>query len=153
MKLEPLMTFRAVIGESLPIGQTPSGNRSIARVTSGSFEGPGLKGEILEPGADWVRITDDGFGQVDVRLAFKTDDGDLIYVRYEGLLEFSEAVSNAMAGGEEMAFGDNYFATQIRFETGSSKYGYLNQVIAVGEGRLLGREVEYRCFKVVPSPQ
>ncbi|MFK7916104.1 MAG: DUF3237 domain-containing protein [Pseudomonadales bacterium] len=152
MQLEYLLSYRAVIGSSLSIGASPAaGDRSIARVTGGTFEGPGLKGTIVEPGADWVRRTSDGFGQVDVRLIFATDDDAHIYVTYTGLLEFSDKVMQTLASGAEMQFGDSYFATQIRFETGSDKYAYLNNTLAVGEGRLLGNEVEYRCYRLIPG--
>ncbi len=151
MKLVPLMTYRAEIAESHPIGETTVGNRSIARVIGGSFEGPDLKGDILEPAADWILNTADGFGQVDVRLVFRTDDDAYIDVRYTGLLERTEGVNKALLEGESTNYGDNYFVTQIRFATGAERYQWLNQIVAVGEGRLLGRTVEYRCFKVLSS--
>lgn len=152
MQLEYLLTYRAIIGSSIAIGSSPAaGDRSVARVTGGTFEGPGIKGTIIEPGADWVRRTSDGFGQIDVRLIFATDDDAHIYVTYTGLLEFNDKIMTTLAGGNETQFGDNYFATQVRFETGAVQYAHLNQTLAVGEGRLLGNEVEYRCYRLVPG--
>jgi hypothetical protein len=39
--------------------------------------------------------------------------------------------------------------TQPRFETGDSRYAWLNSVVAVAEGRVLPNAVEYRVFQVV----
>jgi hypothetical protein len=39
--------------------------------------------------------------------------------------------------------------TQPRFETGDSRYAWLNRVVAVAEGRVLPSAVAYRVFKLV----
>ncbi|MEZ5557616.1 MAG: DUF3237 domain-containing protein [Pseudomonadales bacterium] len=151
MKLEPLLTFTATIGSNLPVGNGPYGNRAIAEVTGGRFEGPRLRGRVLPPGADWVLVDATGHGRVDVRVLFQTDDGANIYVTYTGVLELNEAAGRALAGGPETQFGDSYFVTQLRFETGASGYAWLNHVVAVGEGRLMPGQVQYRVHHCVPG--
>lgn len=151
MKTEHLLTFTATIGANRPVGAGPYGIRAIAEVTGGSFEGPGLKGRILSPGADWVLIDATGHGRVDVRALFETDDGANIYVTYTGVLELTPAVSAALAGSGETDFGDSYFVTQVRFETGHERYAWLNHVVAVGEGRLLEGQVQYRVHRCDPG--
>lgn len=151
MRLDHLLTFTVDIGQNTPIGGGPYGNRSIAAVNGGTFEGPALRGTIQPPGADWVLVDANRRGRIDVRLIFRTDDGANIYVTYTGVLELNDAIANGMAGRGETQFGDNYFVTQLRFETGAPRYTHLNYVVAVGEGRMLPGQVEYRVFGCVPG--
>ena len=54
-----------------------------------------------------------------------------------------------MLGGET-DFGDQYFRTTPRFETGDPRYAWLNQSTFVAEGRILPeRTVEYKVYRVV----
>ena len=147
-KLEHIVTFRADIGEGINVGATPAGARQIFDVTGGSFEGPRLKGAVLPSGADWVVIGGDGVGRIDVRATLQTDDGANIYVQYYGILELDEKTMAAVAAGEEMDFGDSYFFTAPRFETGDERYAWLNKIVAIGQGRMLPQAVEYRISEV-----
>ena len=63
-------------------------------------------------------------------------------------MTFSEALVAALASGEETAFGDSYFMTTPRFESGDPRYAWLNSIVAVGQGRMLPNAVEYRVFEV-----
>ena len=147
MKLDYLMSYEGTLSPaSQPVGRGPVGERMIAEVTGGTFEGPRLKGEILTCGGDWILTGDDGFGRLDVRLTMKTDDGAHIYVQYGGLLEFNEKVQAAFADGSGTEYGDAYFMTQPRFETGDERYAWLNQLVAVGQGRLLPGGVAYDVY-------
>jgi Protein of unknown function (DUF3237) len=148
MKLKPLMTLRATLRQPADaVGETPFGQRGIAEVVGGSFEGERLKGRVVTPGADWYLLGRDGVLQVDVRATLETDDGAFIYAQYFGKLHLSETATAAMAAGRDMAFGDTYFMTQPRFETGSEKYAWLNSIVAVAEGRLVASGVEYHVFE------
>jgi len=148
MKLVPLMTLRAMLRQpSDAVGETPLGQRGIAEVVSGSFEGDRLKGTVVTPGADWFLIGREGVLEVDVRATLKTDDGAFIYAQYFGKLNLNAAATAAMASGRDTAFGDTYFMTQPRFETGSEKYGWLNSIVAVAEGRVVAGGVEYHVFE------
>ena len=64
---------------SVQIGTTPEGRRTIAPVSGGIFEGDRLSGEVLPGGADWVRFRSDGTMMIDVRLTLQTVDGASIY--------------------------------------------------------------------------
>lgn len=146
MRLEALLTFTVEIGESTPIGAGPFGTRAIAEVKGGHFEGPRLRGHIKGPGADWVVFDAEGWGHIDVRMTFVTDDGANVYVSYTGLLEMNDAMRAGLDEGRETAFGDNAFTTHVRFESGDERYAWLNRVIAVGEGRAIPGGVEYRLY-------
>ena len=58
-------------------------------------------------------------------------------------------VPGGAGSGQETAFGDQYFRTSPRFETGDQRYAWLNQSLFVGEGRVFpGLGVEYRVYRV-----
>lgn len=145
-QLEYLMTYHADLKEPVPIGQTSWGTRAIYDVTGGSFEGPRLKGKILPSGGDWILVGEDGFGRLDVRATFVTDDGANIYLQYFGLLDLSQADPSS---SEPVDFGDTYFMTQPRFETGDPRYDWLNRLSVVGQGRTLPNAVEYRLYSLI----
>ena len=147
-KLEYLMTFKADLKPPVEVGGGPSGTRQIFDVTGGSFEGPRLKGRLLASGGDWLLVGSDGVIRLDVRATLETDDDARIYVQYYGVLVPNEAVSKALSGGGETQYGDAYFMTQPRFETGDPNYAWLNSVVAVAEGRALPSAVEYRVYQV-----
>ena len=147
-RLEYLMTLRADLKPVVEVGAVPSGNRQIFDVIGGTFEGPRLKGRLLQSGADWMLFGSDGVGRLDVRGTLETDDGARIYLQYHGVLVVNALLGKALASGGETNFGDTYFMTQPRFETGDSRYAWLNAVVAVGQGRNLAAAVEYRVYQV-----
>jgi hypothetical protein len=142
------MTYRADLKPPVDVGTGPAGTRQIFDVTGGSFEGPQLKGKILPSGADWLLLGADGIGRLDVRATFETDDGAHIYMQYYGVIAMDEKVVKALTEGQETQYGDTYFMTAPRFETGDSRYAWLNSIVAVAEGRALPSAVEYRVYHV-----
>ena len=149
MKLEYLMTYRADLKPPVEVGAGPFGTRSIFDVIGGTAEGPRLKGRFLASGGDWLLVDAEGIGHLDVRGTLETDDGAHIYLHYHGIVELSEKVLAAVAGGEETDYGDTYFMTQPRFETGDPRYRWMNRIVAVAEGRVLPNAVEYRVYQLV----
>jgi len=146
--LKPLMTMYADLKPPVSVGKGPHGNRIIVDVTGGHFQGEKLRGKVLASGADWVTIDSEGVGHLDVRLTLRTHDGAQIYVQYYGVITYTEKVNVSLAGGKPAEFGDSYFVTQPRFETGDERYGWLNRTVAVAEGRALHNAVEYQMFEV-----
>jgi len=147
MKLLPLVEYRANLKPSLVVGAGPFGARRIAEVIGGSFNGTRLQGEILGGGGDWILVDSNGTGRLDVRATFQTHDNAIIYVQYLGILKFNEKITSTLAAGEDTEYFDTYFMIQPRFETGDPRYSWLNEVVAVGEGRVCNLAVEYRVFE------
>ena len=147
-RLEFLMNVHIDLKPPVEIGAVPSGNRQIFDTIGGSFEGPRLKGKVLPGGGDWMLFGSDGVGRLDVRGALETDDGARIYMQYSGVLVVNAVLAKALATGGETNYGDTYFMTQPRFETGDERYGWLNQVVAIGQGRNLPGAVEYGVYLV-----
>jgi hypothetical protein len=146
--LEELFLLHADAGTRIDVGAAPHGRRVIVDITGGYVNGPRLRGRVLPSGADWLQVGADGVGRLDVRALVETDDGARIYVHYTGVIVIDDAVAAALAGGGGMEFGDTYFMTSPRFETGHPDYAWLNALVAVGQGRLVPDGVEYRVFAV-----
>ncbi|MFK7914469.1 MAG: DUF3237 domain-containing protein [Pseudomonadales bacterium] len=147
MQLIEEFTFSATLKEALPIGPGPIGTRSYLDVISGKVSGKRLNGTILG-GGEWALIGPDGFLRVDVRLQVTTDDDAHLYIQYTGLLGLSEAAQGALAEGKGTEYGDQYFYTNPRIETGDERYSWLNTTFFIGEGRFLqGGGVEYRVWR------
>ena len=70
-------------------------------------------------------------------------------MQYFGVLVMNEKVKTALEQGGATEYGDTYFMTQPRFETGHARYAWLNKVMAVAEGRVRPSSVEYRVFELV----
>ena len=149
MKLEHLMTYRADLKPPVEVGAGPFGTRSIFDVIGGTAEGPRLRGKLLASGGDWLLVDANGTGYLDVRGTLETDDGARIYVHYHGVLELNEKVLSTLAEGKETDYGDTYFMTQPRFETGDPRYEWINRIVAVAEGRVLPNAVEYHVYQLV----
>jgi hypothetical protein len=133
----------------MPIGAGPSGDRLYFEVIGGKLEGPRIRGELKGGGGDWLLVGPDGFGRLDVRAQIATDDGAFIYLQYFGLIEMNANVQSAMESSGATEYGDHYFRTSPRFETGDERYSWLTQSVFVGEGRLYpGSGVEYRVYRV-----
>ncbi|MCV7289745.1 DUF3237 domain-containing protein, partial [Mycolicibacterium wolinskyi] len=115
------------------------------KVTGNRFSGTAAPG-----GGDWLLAGEDGYGRLDVRAQFYTDDGAVIYMSYQGLVEVTEAAADALGGATTGTdFGDHYFVTTPRLESGHPKYKWVNQTIFVGQGRIQpGPIVEFQVFRV-----
>ena len=76
-------------------------------------------------------------GRVDVRGQIGTHDGACICTHYTGLLELNDKVITATTSGVGTDWGDQYFRTTSRFETGDERYRWLTTSRFVAEGRLM----------------
>jgi hypothetical protein len=130
------------------IGATPLGARTIFIVTGGTFAGPRLRGTFHAGGGDWFLTLAGGVGELDVRVTMQTDDGALIHLAYRGVLDATPEVFARVFGGEDVSLAEYYFRTTPRFETGSEKYAWLNNVVCVGIGQMAPGKVAYRIFAV-----
>ncbi|RLA49510.1 MAG: DUF3237 domain-containing protein [Gammaproteobacteria bacterium] len=147
MNLVQEFTLKATLAQPLPIGTGPTGMRMYYDVPDGEIIGDRLRGKVLG-GGEWALIGPDGFLRIDVRLQVETHDGAFLYIQYVGLLEANEAVQSALANGTGTEFGDQYFVTNPRIETGDERYAWLNTTFFIGEGRVLpGLGVEYRVWR------
>ena len=70
-------------------------------------------------------------------------------MQYFGLLELTPGIMAILGGGDTPTnFGDQYFFTNPRLETGDERYSWVNQTMFIREGRLTPGRVEYRVYRV-----
>lgn len=132
------------------IGITQYGDRRIARVSGGTFEGPNLKGTVRDGGGDWILNRIDGVTQLDVRLTMETHDGHRIYMTYKGLRHGPKEVMERLAAGQPVDPSELYFRTAPFFETATDgPYAWLTQSIFVSTGDRKPEGPVYRVFKVL----
>jgi hypothetical protein len=149
MDLEPEFTLDVELGTPLMTPGAPYGSRAVVPCTGGQVKGRRLSGTVVGPGGDWALIGPDGWGRLDVRMQIQTDDGAVLYLTYGGVMEMNDAVMSALiTPGEETGFADQYYRIQPRLETGDERYGWVNQSVFVGQGRVTGSGVEYEVARV-----
>ncbi|HLI43301.1 MAG TPA: DUF3237 domain-containing protein [Acidimicrobiales bacterium] len=142
-------TFEMELAEPLLPGPGPFGNRVVAPLAGGRCTGKRLNGDFVAPGADWLLIGADGWGRLDVRGQLRSDDGAVIFVAYDGVLEINDKAMAAMLSSEaETAFEDQYYRTRPRLETGDERYAWVNQAVFVGRGRFTRAGVSYEVYRV-----
>jgi Protein of unknown function (DUF3237) len=130
IQTEYLMTMHTplapaqVIDRSLAIVNDPGG---------GWVEGPRIKGKIVAPTGDWARVMPSGILRLDARVTIQTDDGELIFMSLNGVLQCSKEQRDRLIGGEELKAGDCYHIVAPTFETKAEKYGWINAIQAVGK--------------------
>jgi hypothetical protein len=136
IETRPLFELRLDVPTIMDMGDTPSGRRRIATVVGGQFEGERLKGTVVgAPAGDWLLQRPDGVTVLDVRLTLRTDDGEHVYMTYRGVRHGPAEVMARIAAGETVDPKSYYFRMVPVFETSSTKYAWLNKIVAVGTGR------------------
>jgi hypothetical protein len=149
LRSEFLFTLTGSVAEPIEIGNTPSGERRIFPIEGGEFEGPRLKGKVPAGGSDAMLVRADGVVVPDVRMTLRTDDAQLIFMRYGGMRHGPPEVMERLARGEPVDPAEYYFRISPQFETGSSKYSWLNKIIAVGAGHRLPTGPIYYVYAVL----
>ena len=141
-----LMSFE--ISFEPPVVVTPG--VVVINVTGGSFSGPKLRGEVVSPSGEWARLQANGNWKIDARVAVKTDDGESAYVYYHGVVAMTEELAQRSAAGEVLTSEDLYFRTAPNFETDSEKYGWLNDILAIGRMKEFGAgKLSYDIFEIL----
>ena len=138
------------------IGQTPWRNRRVSHIIGGTIEGERLSGEVLSGGGDWSELGMDDNGDaltlLDVRSLWKTHDGALLYVTYQGRLVIPKAILGEFrepAKVAKLSPDAYYFRIAVTFETADDRYAWLNRVVAAGIGRRTANGVEYDISELV----
>ena len=119
---EFVMQLKVKLGTPYSVGETPKGRRIVIPITGGTFEGPLLKGTILEGGADW-QLAKGNRTELEAIYSIKTDDGVYIHVRNRGII---------CSGKDAEGRPTFYFKAAPQFEAPvDSRYAWLNNAIFV----------------------
>ena len=123
-QLEFALQLKVTLGEAYTCGETQHGQRTIIPITGGTFEGPNIKGTIINGGADY-QLNNKATGRTELEAIYciKTDDGVNIHVRNRGI------IAN---GKDDQGNPTFYFKAAPQFEAPvDSKYAWLNNAIFV----------------------
>lgn len=138
--LTPLCTLEARLAAPLLLPNTPAGTRSILEVLSLNVTGPRLSARMKgHAAADWLILSPDGtIGTLDVRATIETDDGALIFMQYNGRMQ-------------RQADGTRKIYIAPRFDTGDSRYAWLNAIQGVGKAIFQdgSGELHYDIYEVM----
>ena len=119
LPMEFALQLKVTLGEAYSCGETQHGRRTIIPITGGTFEGPNIKGTIINGGADY-QIANTAINRTELEAIYciKTDDGVIIHVRNRGII-----CSGTDADGKPSF----YFRAAPQFEApADSKYAWLN---------------------------
>ena len=135
---------------SIPEPTIVSPTLMVFNVLDAKIESPRINATVLNPSGDWIRVQPNGNWKLDVRLLMKADDGCAIYTHYNGVLCMDPGLGERIAAGEEIPGEEIYVRSAPYFETMSEKYGWLNNVLAIGKMRKFGGgNVVYDVFEVL----
>lgn len=117
-QLEFALQLKVTLGETYSCGETQHGRRTVIPITGGTFEGPNIKGTILNGGADYQLANAAGRTEVEAIYSIRTDDGVNIHVRNRGI------IANSKDAQGNPSF---YFRCAPQFEApADSKYAWMN---------------------------
>ena len=123
-QLEFALQLKVTLGEAYSCGDTQHGQRTIIPITGGTFEGPNIKGTIINGGADY-QLNNKATGRTELEAIYciKTDDGVNIHVRNRGIIN---------SGKDDQGNPTFYFKAAPQFEApADSKYAWLNNALFV----------------------
>ena len=119
-QLEFALQLNVTLGEAYGIDNTQHGRRTVIPITGGTFEGKGLKGTIVNGGADY-QLNAEGRTELEAIYCIKTDDGIYIHVRNRGI------IANGKDADGKPSF---YFRAAPQFEApADSKYAWMNNAL------------------------
>ena len=123
-QLEFALQLKVTLGETYSCGETQHGQRTVIPITGGTFEGPNIKGTIINGGADY-QLSNKALNRTELEAIYsiKTDDGVYIHVRNRGIIH----------GGKDANGNPSfYFRAAPQFEApADSKYAWMNNSLFV----------------------
>ena len=143
-----VMELRVTVGQPVEVGELPHGRRRVVPIIGGTFEGPDLCGGVLDGGADWQLIRNDGVAELDARYLLRTDAGQMVYIRNAGLRHAPAPVMAKLLAGQEVDPSLVYFRTAPTFETAAADLQWLTRSLFVATGERHPAEVVIRVWKV-----
>lgn len=123
-ELEFALQLKVTLGEAYSAGETQHGQRTIIPITGGTFEGPAIKGTIINGGADY-QLGNKSLNCTELEAIYciKTDDGVVIHVRNRGIIA---------TGKDAQGNPSFYFRAAPQFEApADGKYAWLNNSLFV----------------------
>jgi hypothetical protein len=150
MELRWLMDIVVEVEPPDLLGQFPEGERRLIRFRGGTFEGAdGLHGVVADGGLDWQVVRADGVVELAAHYWLRSDDGDAIEVRSNGIRVASPEVAARIAAGEPVDPSEYYFRTHIGLATSSARYARFNEILGVAWGERKQSTVHIHAYEVL----
>jgi len=143
LKLAPRLRL-----ENPPVG----GARLSVPVVEGQFDGPRLRGKVLNHGGEFPHVRPDGVFSFDARYFLQEQDGTLIYIQNRG---FRHGPPEVMERLYKLAPGDvvdpslYYFRCTPTFETPPGPHDWLTRYVFIGCGSRDERGNVIRYYQVL----
>lgn len=120
LQTEFVMQLKVKLGNAYSLGGTEHGHRTVIPIKGGTFDGPLLKGTILDGGADW-QLSQGSRTELEAIYSIMTDDSVYIHIRNRGLI---------YNGTDEHGQSVSYFKAAPQFEAPKdSRYAWLNHAL------------------------
>ena len=121
-QLEFALQLKVTLGETYRVGETQHGERIVIPITGGTFEGPDIKGSIINGGADYQLVKKAQHRtELEAIYSIRTDDGVYIHVRNRGII---------YDGKDTNGNPSFYFKAAPQFEApADSQYAWLNNAL------------------------
>lgn len=122
------------VGQPITVGQTAAGLRRVVPILGGTITGPKLNGEILNAGADYQVIREDGYSVLDARYVARLDNGEMLYITNVGIRCGAPEVMAKITRGEPVDPALIYFRTAPSFETQSADHAWMLRSLFIASG-------------------
>ena len=123
-QLEFALQLKVTLGETYRVGETQHGERIVIPITGGTFEGPAIRGTIVNGGADY-QLANKAQHRTELEAIYsiRTDDGVYIHIRNRGII---------YDGKDAQGNPSFYFKAAPQFEApAESRYAWLNNALFV----------------------
>lgn len=135
VELRELLLIEILVRPPVELG----GGRRFIAFERGTFTGhgglAGTTGTLLDGGVDWQTVrAADGVLDIDAHYALRTDEGESIEVRSQGIRKASEAITQRILKGEPVDPDTYYFRTHVRLSASAARLEWLNHLLAVSTG-------------------
>lgn len=110
--------------------------KSIFNVPSGKlidFQSNGVIGELISPSGDWLEIQPSGTMNLNIKDAFKLEDGHHLLATITGRSVPNDVVVPKMEKGVPVSGDEMYFVLSLLMETNSEKYLWVNDRVFLGQ--------------------
>lgn len=146
--LRHVCDLHVLLGPIMELGAGRAGQRRIIPIVGGRVTGPDITGDVLDLGADWQTVWNNGVAELDTRYAIRTHDDAVIEVINYGYRHGPPNVIKALSEGEDVPHDRYYMRTHARLETGDPRYDWVNSALFVGRGQRRAADVVLSLFRI-----
>ena len=132
LTLNAVFTIEADIEVPLEVHE----GKAIFNVPSGKLidsKSSDVIGELVSPSGDWIEIQPSGTMNLNIRDAFKLEDGHSLLATVTGRSVPNEVVVPKMENGSLVSGNEMYFVLSLLMETDSEKYRWVNDRVFIGQ--------------------